>query len=1833
MIELLRRAGFHSLARTTHRMKRRRARPSATRHLPAEQLEARVLLAADSSAAIVAPGSEAFQLDASTFALWNALARGNSVLTSSTYDAHPSSTLSPASETLASSPSPADDSLGASVVDTIGNGDLTPGDSPLNEPSAETDAEGENDPVDIQIGDGVFVIYNPISGEVRVDTNVPITTLELLSESGIFTGSDAINLGGTFDIDQDAKIFKLDANGFNSLTFGLVAQPGLAEDFVREDLTISGSPLGGGVLSNKQAKIRLQLLDATRTEPIGQVAFGEEFVVRALVQDVRPTSLVSADSQGVFAAYVDVLFDPALVEPVGDIEFSADYQNARNGLIDATSGVIDEAGAVSTSTTPLDRSERELFSVRMRAKKAGVALFEADPADASPQHDVLVFGGTTAVDPTEVHYVDATPLTITDTPAAPDLVQFAKDLAAAGATMFGAAWCPACTQQKELFEDGQEFLPFVEVTNPDRSLNDIGQQEGITTFPTWEFPDSSRQTGVLSLAELSQRSGVPIPESNVPTLLPIDDVTLLSGSPLHVPLDGYDPNGGPLTYIVETDNPDLISTFIPQGNRSLRMSVAGFGDMVFELYDGRAPRVTERIASLADDGFYDGLTFHRVINDFVIQGGDPLGDGTGGSDLPDFDDQFHVDLQHNRTGILSMAKSGDDTNNSQFFITEGPQRHLDFNHSIFGQLIEGEKNRDAISETPTGENGRPLTPVTIVTAETFFDVENAVVMLKAEEGASGAGSVTVTVRDQEGHESQTTFNVTVEPDTFNGGPFLEDIGDVTTIAGTPTTLQLSAIDVEGDPVTFATQGSDDADAEVDANTGLVTITPVDGFVGSTVVTVGVRPETTSDTSDLFDIQDVTVHVLPNSPAIALAPTSDTGISSTDGITNASDLEFVVTSAVDGALVELFANGTKIGEQTATADTITITTSNLSALGDGTYQITAIQSVDGVASDPSTEIQVTLDQTPPGAFNSTPPTTAFVAQQITYDAEHVEEGTTGFLYSLSNGPDGATLDPDTGVLVWTPNDSQAGMITFAIVATDAAGNSTEQPITIDVQREEVLRFRLQVTDPAGQPINAVAVGQDFVLQVFAQDVREGVDGDQGVFSAYLDVTYDSNLARVAGPLTVSAAFPNAQFSDTATDGLIDEAGGVANLDPTGTNEVLLWSVPLRAEAAGLLTLTPDPADEIPGHESLVLGITEPLRPDQILFEGTSVQIVSATFAQDDMVEVFEDSQDIVLRPLDNDIIVPEGTTASITSISSPAHGTAAISGDGQTILYTPDPDFHGTDSLTYDILDENANTSSATFTIEVVNVNDDPIAVDDTFTIAEDTIEATLDVLNNDSTGPDDNETLAVTLVSAPGNGTAVIRSDDLAVLYTPDADFVGIDMFSYTISDGNGGTATANVEVIVNEVNDPPVVAPLSRRINEDTSLVLSTADLLAAASPGPANESAQLLTVVSVQDASDGTVILSGDTVTFTPPADFFGTLSFTFTVQDDGATNGQPDPKQVTQTVTVDVDPVNDPPQAVDDTAEAQTGGASVLIDVLANDSFAPDENETLTITTVSDGSAGGTITISNGQIEYSPAAGFSGTETFTYTISDGNGGEDTATVSVTVRNFVPGGISGKALLLSTSLAGVPVRLTGTDLSGNAVEFATRTNMDGTFNFAEVVPGSYRVEQGILPFVVDGEDTIQGSGPVTATDDAFVIELPPEGLGDVEIQFIERSLEPRFAIWEALASTTSDGLYAAVDTTMNQLWTRVDGGWNGTEIVDIAFSDDLANVIITISDQGQTLRATLPRTDRRRVQVIGKEGTSHLVRINGARSDFDFRVVASDQAEGESARDALFAAGLWDR
>jgi len=151
------------------------------------------------------------------------------------------------------------------------------------------------------------------------------------------------------------------------------------------------------------------------------------------------------------------------------------------------------------------------------------------------------------------------------------------------------------------------------------------------------------------------------------------------------------------------------------------------GVIVIRLFDDKAPKTVENFVGLATgtkewtdprsgqkvkQPLYNGTIFHRVIPGFMIQGGDPLGRGTGGPGYR-FADEFHAELRHNKAGILSMANAGPNTNGSQFFITLAPTPHLDNRHSVFGEVVQGQEAVVAIGNAPRGANDRPVKDVVL----------------------------------------------------------------------------------------------------------------------------------------------------------------------------------------------------------------------------------------------------------------------------------------------------------------------------------------------------------------------------------------------------------------------------------------------------------------------------------------------------------------------------------------------------------------------------------------------------------------------------------------------------------------------------------------------------------------------------------------------------------------------------------------------------------------------------------------------------------------------------------------------------------------------------------------------------------------------------------------------------------------------------------------------------------------------------------------------------------------------------------------------------------------
>ncbi|MDT8421813.1 MAG: Ig-like domain-containing protein, partial [Desulfuromonadales bacterium] len=320
---------------------------------------------------------------------------------------------------------------------------------------------------------------------------------------------------------------------------------------------------------------------------------------------------------------------------------------------------------------------------------------------------------------------------------------------------------------------------------------------------------------------------------------------------------------------------------------------------------------------------------------------------------------------------------------------------------------------------------------------------------------------------------------------------------------------------------------------------------------------------------------------------------------------------------------------------------------------------------------------------------------------------------------------------------------------------------------------------------------------------------------------------------------------------------------------------------------------------------------------------------------------------------------EGTPV-VTAVTQGTNGTVSINADN-TITYTPDVDFNGTDSYSYTVTSGGV-TETATVNVAVapvVDINDDIVTTD------EDTA-VTTDVLSNDhfEGAP------VVTAVTQAANGTVTINADN-TVTYTPNHNYFGTDSYTYTVTSG-GVTETAVVSVTVNYVSDA-VADEIST--DEDTAV---TTDVLA-------NDTFEgAAAVTSVTQGANGAVTINADNmVTYTPDADFNGSDSYSYTVTSGGVTE--------TTTVSVTVNPVAD---ITDDSASTDED-TSVTTAVLSNDSF----EGTATVTAVTQG-ANGSVTINaDSTVTYTPDADFNGTDSYSYTVTSG-GVTETATVSVTIN-----------------------------------------------------------------------------------------------------------------------------------------------------------------------------------------------------------------------------------------
>jgi len=699
--------------------------------------------------------------------------------------------------------------------------------------------------------------------------------------------------------------------------------------------------------------------------------------------------------------------------------------------------------------------------------------------------------------------------------------------------------------------------------------------------------------------------------------------------------------------------------------------------------------------------------------------------------------------------------------------------------------------------------------------------------------------------------------------------------------------------------------------------------------------------------------------------------------------------------------------------------------------DQTPQFTRDAADDGTLDDPLsvTEGDTNVDITSDLAVGD-----ADTQQALTFTVTNAP--TNGSLSSITDAPAGS-IERQPGSASFTPDTEFDGSDSFTVRVSDGTGNTdtvtvpvevesvadapASQNVTREIDEDQALVFDqgdfpfqdpdsgdglAQVTiqtvpgdgegtlfrdgNGNGQPddgeavsggdsISAATIGSDGLI--YQPPADENGDALTTIDFQVVDQTARTSATRT---LTIDiAAQPDAPLAKDDKDTV--ELNGEVQVDVV-TNDsdadgddlsVSLQSSPDNgtAQAGNGGTITYTPNENFSGTDTLIYSASDGTgRSDTATLTIDVAPGNSQPIAEDDTFGVSPD-QTSSLAVLGNDSD-PDGDNLSVSLKSTPANATATPQDDG-TIAFTPDDGFVGDTSFSYVVSDPGGASTTAQAT---VTVNPPPELSDDAFTVVQNETDIALDVLKND--GVDAGGDATVEIAEAPADGTAEV-ADDGTVSYTPDPDFTGSDGFVYEVTNAAGVTATAAATVEVTESASDLVAADDTISVKEGTEAelnVLANDNVPVGTEPTVTLRSVPDNASVSVQD--DGTIA-------FTPDAGFVGTESFGYTVRNGTGASAE-------ATATVEVTDVNDPP-VVENQSFRVINGSPAPLDVLASASD-PDGDE-LTPAITSSAANGSVRVNAEDEIVYTADDGFTGTDSFGYSVADGRGGTATATAEVTV------------------------------------------------------------------------------------------------------------------------------------------------------------------------------------------------------------------------------------------
>ncbi len=824
----------------------------------------------------------------------------------------------------------------------------------------------------------------------------------------------------------------------------------------------------------------------------------------------------------------------------------------------------------------------------------------------------------------------------------------------------------------------------------------------------------------------------------------------------------------------------------------------------------------------------------------------------------------------------------------------------------------------------------------------------------------GADAVVVTVNDGT-LSASATMTITVTP--VNDPPIAVDDALAAT-RNTPATVAAAALvgnDTDVDGDALAvTAVADATHGAVALAGGSVTFTPTTGFTGEATFTYTVSDGVATDTGT------VTVTVGgSNQPPVA----------TDDVLTTAEDTAATVTAAT------LVANDTDADAQTLSVTAVGSASAGTVALSAGTVTYTPAANAhgtatfdytvsDGVATDTGTvTVTITAVNDLPVATAGTATTSEDTAVTITLAGTDGDGDTLTF--AIDAAPTAGTLGAITPVtattasVVYTPTANSGADDAFTFHVSDGTGASAAVTVAIDV---------VPVNDAPIATAGTATTSEDTAVTI----TLVGADAEGSALTFAIATAPATGTLGAITQLTPSSASvtytpsPNAiaddGFTFTVNDGALASAPAAVAIDVVPVND-------LPVATAGTATTDEDTA------VTLTLG-------------GADADGDPLTFA-------------IATPPA-------TGTLGAITQLTP----------SSATVVYTPNPNVSADDGFTFRVNDGSGDSAPATIAIDVVPVNDPPIAVDDSDTVEKDGVRVRAVGFYTGNDVDVDGPSPTLTAVSGADNGTVSLSAG--SVTFTPTPGFVGAASFDYTLDDGDGGIDLGHVTLNVFDANTPVVAVDDAATVVEDGQLVIGAVFTANDVDPDP-----QTLTVVSAQNPAHGTIVVNTGVPSFVPEANYSGPASFEYTVSDGLATD--------VGVVTVTVTPVNDLPVAGDDALAVSEDAAATAVAVLGNDT---DVEGALAVTAVTQ-PAHGVVTLVTGTVAYQPAADYAGPDSFTYTVTDSDGAIATATVTVAVApvDDAPIAQAGVASVPETIATTITLVGSDVDLPAQTLTFAIGT------------------------------------------------------------------------------------------------------------------------------------------------------------------------------------------------